>query len=116
MVGYCYIMIHCTRAQIAYGSCVCINNDSRKQISADELSMECAKSMSWQGLTGNLLERELADSAGPSFRLSWAWVKLVFDLTVVPSPNGHRTTFVSKRGPSLLGLGQTHLLGPNAPL
>ena len=65
-------MIHCTRAQIAYGSCVCINNDSRKQISADELSMECAKSMSWQGLTGKL-EREPADSAGPSFRLSWVF-------------------------------------------
>ena len=49
-----------------------------KQILADELPTKCARSMSQQGLSEKL-GRGLADSAGPSLRLSWAWVKWAFD-------------------------------------
>ena len=37
-------------------------------------------------------------------------------LIVVPSLDGHRTHFVSKGGGGLPGLGEAHLLGPNAHL
>ena len=65
-------------------------------------------SMNGQGLTEKP-RRGLADNAGPSFVYRGYF-------TVVPSLNGHRTPFVSRRERCLLGLGQTHLLGPSAHL